>query len=380
MHVLAFLGGLALIFIVLVDGIEAMILPRRVTRPYRPARFFYRNAWRMWLLLARRMKPGKHREAFLSYFGPLSILGLFAAWFIGLITGFGVLHWSVGTALNLPEDRADLAAYLYMSGSTFFTLGLGDVTTVTALGRVLTVAEAGLGFGFLAGVIGYLPVLFQAFSRREVMISLLDARAGSPPTSGELLRRLGQARNLEALGPFLAEWERWAAELLEGHLSFPVLSYYRSQHENQSWLAAITCILDTCAVLLVWVKNVEPFQSQLTFAMARHAVVDLALVFKTPPQAPSANRLGADLLQELRKRLNESGLELREGEAFDARLAELRALYEPFVNALARQFLFALPPFLHDHVIVDNWQTTAWTRRSPGIGNLPVGEGNGHFD
>jgi hypothetical protein len=282
--------------------------------------------------------------------------------------------------LNLPEDRADLAAYLYMSGSTFFTLGLGDVTTVTALGRVLTVAEAGLGFGFLAGVIGYLPVLFQAFSRREVMISLLDARAGSPPTSGELLRRLGQARNLEALGPFLAEWERWAAELLEGHLSFPVLSYYRSQHENQSWLAAITCILDTCAVLLVWVKNVEPFQSQLTFAMSRHAVVDLALVFKTPPQAPSANRLGADLLQELRKRLNESGLELREGEAFDARLAELRALYEPFVNALARQFLFALPPFLHDHVIVDNWQTTAWTRRSPGIGNLPVGEGNGHFD
>src|SRR5262249_12251993 len=160
------------------------------------------------------------------------------------------------------EGPAGLGTYLYLSGVTFFTLGYGEVVPMTALGRVLIVAESGLGFGFMAVIIGYLPVLYQAFSRREVTISLLDARAGSPPSAAQVLLRLAQARNFAALDPFLAEWERWAAELLESHLSFPVLSYYRSQHDNQSWLAAVTTILDTCALLIVGVKDACPYQAQ----------------------------------------------------------------------------------------------------------------------
>src|SRR5262249_4912734 len=158
------------------------------------------------------------------------------------------------------------------------------------LGRALAVVEAGIGFGFLAVIIGYLPALYQAFSRRETAISLLDARAGSPPTAGEFLRRLGLAGGAAAAEPLLAEWERWAAELLESHLSFPVLSFYRSQHDNQSWLSTLSTILDTCSVLLVGVKGAGAYQAQLTFAMARHAAVDLALVFRTPPLAPDPDR------------------------------------------------------------------------------------------
>ena len=127
---------------------------------------------------------------------------------------------------------------------TFFTLGFGDLTPQGPTGRALAVAEAGIGFAFLAVVISYLPVFYQAFSKREVTISLLDARAGSPPTAGSLLLRLAPGRNFEALDRFLQEWERFAAEVLESHLSFPLLSYYRSQHDNQSWLAAMTTILD----------------------------------------------------------------------------------------------------------------------------------------
>src|SRR5438128_3297382 len=189
----------------------------------------------------------------------------------------------------------------------------------------------------MAVIIGYLPVLYQAFSRREVVIALLDARAGSPPSAGQLLLRLGRAgAGAEAAAPLLAEWERWSAELLESHLSFPVLSYYRSQHDNQSWLSAITTILDTCALLIVGVKDATPYQAQLTFAMARHAIVDLALVFRTPPLVPDPDRLPNDRLLQLRALLREAGLSLREGPAVDAKLAELRAMYEPFVNALAK--------------------------------------------
>jgi hypothetical protein len=115
---------------------------------------------------------------------------------------------------------------------------------------IITVLESGTGIGFLAIVISYLPVLYGAFSRREVNISLLDARAGSPPTAAELVRRHVRGQNLEALGQFLRDWEAWSAELMESHLSFPVLCYFRSQHDNQSWLAALTAVLDTCALLI----------------------------------------------------------------------------------------------------------------------------------
>jgi hypothetical protein len=314
-------------------------------------------------------------------FGPLSVLALFAAWALGLIFAFGLLHWSLGTSLAGHDGTAGLSTYLYLSGTTFFTLGYGDVTPTGLVGRTLAVLESGLGFAFLALVIGYVPVLFQAFSRREVTISLLDARAGSPPSAAELLRRLTHAGSLAAADPFLAEWERWGAELLESHLSFPVLSYYRSQHDNQSWLAALTAVLDTCALLLVGSKQCNTFQAQLTFAMARHAAVDLALVFRRPPIPPDPDRLSAERLARLRDLLREAGLPLRDGPAVDERLAELRAMYEPFVNALADFFLFTLPPILPDKPPVDNWQTSAWTRRTPGIGSLPVRrEGDEHFD
>jgi hypothetical protein len=332
-------------------------------------------------MAALRIRPGKRREAFLSIFGPLSMLGLFATWVSGLIIGFGWLHWSLGTVMQPADIEPKLTTYFYLSGTTFFTLGYGDVTAVDSLGRFLTVVESGMGFGFLAVIIGYLPVLYQAFSRREVTISLLDARAGSPPTAGQVLIRLAQSEHLTSVHSLLAEWERWSAELLESHLSFPVLSYYRSQHDNQSWLAALTAILDTCSIVIVSVKGVDSYQAQLTFAMARHAVVDIALVFKTPPTAPDPDRLPADRLRQLREAVGEAGLEMRDDAAVEKKLAELRGMYEPFVNALARYFLFTLPPYLPDRPTADNWQSSAWTRRTAGIGSLPIGEGRSdHFE
>jgi hypothetical protein len=243
------------------------------------------------------------------------------------------------------------------------------------------VAESGLGFVFLAAIVSYLPVLYQAFSRREIAVALLDARAGSPPSAGELLRRLAAGHSPCGAGPFLVEWERWAADLLESHISFPVLSYYRSQHENQSWVGALTAILDTSALLLAGVDGPDGYQARLTFAMARHAAVDLALVFQTPPLPPLPDRLPAADLATLRQSLCRAGVTMRDGPAVATALTELRGLYEPFVNALAAYFLFAMPPFQRDEPPVDNWQTSAWTPRSPGLGGLPTaGTGDDHFD
>src|SRR5262249_20595464 len=168
-----------------------------------------------------------------------------------LIVGFALLHGALGTPLHgAGDDRPGLGLYAYFSGVTLFTLGYGDVTPVGSIGRTLAVLETGIGFGFIAVVIGYLPVLYSAFSRREVTINLFDARAGSPPTAGTLLARNARYGDQELLSQLLAEWERWAAEVLESHISFPVLSFYRSQHDNQSWVAALTTILDASALVV----------------------------------------------------------------------------------------------------------------------------------
>src|SRR5512140_3199011 len=178
--------------------------------------------------------------------------------------GFALIEWGAGSSVKAPEAHPGFWTDLYMSGVTFFTLGFGDVTPVSALSRIVDVAEAGMGFGFLAIIIGYLPVMYQAFSQREVNVSLLDERAGSPPTAVELLRRHTWDDDPAVLNAFLKDWERWSAELLESHLSYPVLGYFRSQHDNQSWVAAITAILDATALCQLGIDGAPARQAELT--------------------------------------------------------------------------------------------------------------------
>jgi hypothetical protein len=362
----------AMIYIVFVDAFEAVVLPRRVKHNYRLARLFYQSGWLVWRAVSRLLPTGRSRFGFLSIFGPLSLFGLLCIWAIALITAFALLHWSFQTALALPGDSGNrFGTYFYFSGTTFFTLGYGDIVPTRAWGRALSVAESGIGFGFLAIVISYLPVLYQTFSRREITISLLDARAGSPPTAGELLRRLAEARNLAAIGPFLIEWEHWSAELLESQLSFPVVSYYRSQHDNQSWVAALTMILDTSALLIAAIDSAHQHQARLTFAMARHAAVDLSLVYRIQSLPPSANRMTPADFDRLRSTLTQAGLKLTDERAAYESLTQLRGLYEPFTSSLAAYFSFDLPPFQPAATPIDNWQTSPSMPCSPTLNNLP---------
>jgi hypothetical protein len=354
-------AGLAVVLFFLWDAFETTVLPRRVTRSFRLTRFFYRSTWVPSSALARRLPPGKIRQGLLSAFGPLSLILLFAFWASGLIAGFALMHAAARTA-----GSDSFGTSLYMSGTTFFTLGLGDVTPHSSPGRVLTVAESGIGFGFLAVVIGYLPVIYGAFSRRETNISLLDARAGSPPTARALISHYGQPENLPSFVAFLRDWEAWTAELMESHLSYPVLCYYRSQHDNQSWLAALTAILDTCSLVAAHSDGEIARQARLTFAMARHAVVDLSQVLKVPPHPSARERLTHDGLEAIRADLKAAGVAMCDRGEAEKRLTEFRRLYEPYVCALADRLLISIPAWSRA-AHAANWQTSAWekvTRRA----------------
>jgi hypothetical protein len=262
--------------------------------------------------------------------------------------------------VNAPGLQPSFWTDLYLSGTTFFTLGLGDVVPRSGFARVLVVTEAGFGFGFLAAIIGYLPFIYGSFSKREVNISLLDSRAGTPPTAGELLRRHSYDGGREALHALLKDWELWSAELMESHLSYPVLAFFRSQHDNQSWIASLTSILDACALLKAGLEGACERQADLTFAIARHAVVDLSQVFGTPPRPLPQDRLPPADLRIIRETLAQYGFRLHETEAADRQLVTLRNMYEPYVYALSAYLSHELPPWIPQKKGKDNWQTTAW--------------------
>ena len=353
--------ALLLIGWVLWDAFETILLPRRVPAQVRFSRFVVRAGWIVWSHIAVRIKKRQRRENFLGFYALLAVLGLFTVWAVGLIVGFAMLQWAVGSPLAGPGGIGGFPADLYVSGTTFFTLGLGDLHPTSGMGRLLTVIESGTGFGFLALVIAYLPVLYQAFSRREARITMLDQWAGSPPTAAVLLRRGFEAADPNVVSPLLKDWEQTFAEMLESHISYPILCFFRSQHDNQSWLASLVAILDTCALVIVGVDGIDSFQARLTFAIGRHALVDLSQTLALKPRFDGDTRDHTQLA-ELRAWLAQAGIHLREGAEVDQKLDELRALYFPYACRLSERLLMPLPPTLPPPKTRYNWETSAWGR------------------
>jgi Ion channel len=365
--IVALVLGLAIIWVVLLDAFETVVLPRRVMRHFKLTAWFYRKTWIPWRNAARRIKTASRQQNFLGYFGPLSLILLLGFWAAGLIFGFALVQYGIGGHEQLNKEPLTFGKIIYHSGETFFTLGYGDIVPTSGGARALSVIEAGMGFAFLGVVIGYIPVVYASFSRREIQISMLDARAGSPPSAVELLVRLaGRSEDpgvdQKVLDEVLREWERWAGELLESQISYPVLTFFRSQHSNQSWVGALTTMLDVTSLVLTGIEGVHPGQAKLTFAMARHAAVDLAQVVNARYDATAADRLPEADVTALREELAAAGLRLRSDEYGRDKLAKLRSMYEPYVHSTAKNLMLALPPWRFATKTRDNWQAGPWDR------------------
>jgi hypothetical protein len=382
MRIFTLLAGALCLFAALFDAFQTIILPRRATGRFRLTRIFFLATWKPWVFFAGRLHDSRKRESAFSFYGPMSLIFLLAMWAAAITIGFALIYYALGSpftdAMQGPGFRSDL----YVSGTTIFTLGLGDVTPHNGVVRAVIILESGTGLGLLAVVMGYFPVLYTAFSHREVSISLLDARAGSPPTAAELLRRHSYDGGDAALSLLLVEWERWSAELLESHISYPLLCYFRSQHSNQSWIGALTAILDTSALLIAGVQGHEARQAQLTFAMARHALVDLSQIFSLPPVNNGPDRLPQARYELLYGLLCQSGVSVcRDGRSFE-RLREMRVLYEGYAQALSDYLCMPLPPWIADAPHKDNWLAVAKLRAqteaaNPAPGNAPGKENPG---
>ena len=335
MRVVAAVAGVILIALMLSEFFVTYMLPRRVRRDPRIARGLNRALWIPWRALSRRFSAAT-ADTLLGFFGPLALISQLLIWTVGLILGFALLEYAaVGGGFG--------HGLLFSSGLFLNAEAVSGSTLV----HVIALVEAAIAIGVLFIVIGYLPAVYGAFSRREVAVSQFGTRAGAPPAAGVLLHRVADRERWLELERDLRDWEAWVAELMETHLSYPILGWYRSQHVSQNWLAALTAMTDVAAFVTAVEMDGEVEAAELTYAIGQHALADLALQYQVKPGP--VERLTEEQFTKL-YRLVEGALgnpvpcdEARE------RLRELRNAYEPRAQAMAQLLALDLPPWLPPH-------------------------------
>lgn len=338
MRWIALPAGVLLLAFSLLDIFRTLVMPRAARGRFRLGRLLFRPLWLPWRWIALRRTTTQSREHVLATAGPFFFFVELVGWTFLAILGYALILWSPALFSGVKHTHHTFGGVLYFSGTTLLTLGFGDVVAKGSA-RAIVVLEGATGLGLFAVVIGYLPVLYQAFNRREVGVLLLDARAGSPPSGPELLHRMGSAGARGALPALFADWERWVADVLETHLSYPILAFFRSPHDNTSWVTALGSVLDASTLLISSVEDEGQESATLFHGTAVHAVEDLFYYLRLDERQTVISR---DEFEDVLHDLKDDGYSVRPvDEAFEG-FTERRATYAPRLDALA--VLLAAPP------------------------------------
>lgn len=333
MRWLALPVGVLLLSVTLLDVFSTLVMPRAARHRFRLTRLLFTATWRPWRWLGVRRSTQDRREHLLAVAAPAFLFILLGTWTALAVTAYALILWSgpLSGGIQAAGDRS-FATALYFSGTSLFTIGFGDVVA-TGWTRVVVIVEGANGLALVAVVIAYLPVLYAAFNRREVGILLLDARAGSPPSGPELLRRTCRDGLVSDLPQLFSEWERWTADVLESHLSYPLLAFFRSPHDNTSWVTSLGAVLDAATLVLACFPDENPHgPATLLHATGVHAVEDLWRYFRQPEREPL---IGRDEFQEVYDELVSTGIVLRRADEGWERFRKLRAEYGGRLDTLA---------------------------------------------
>jgi hypothetical protein len=331
---------------VLWDGFASVVLPRTVDPKRRLSSRLTRWSWRLWAAAGRRIPEPGLRLSFLAVYGPLAAMLVLVLWGGLMILAFALIYHGLGPRFQAASGPVGFGTLLYMSGSTFLTLGLGDVTSTDPVGRLFILLEAGSGYTFLALIITYLPLLDQAYGAREVGSLLIHSRAGRPPGALRLLSRYAGADRSEVLRGNLREAERWMAETLQSHLSHPVLAFYRAQHVGQSWLISLATVLDGCALLIVGGDGLLAAQARLTYGIGCRLLEDLTEALGVSVGPRCRVRLAESDLPALLEAAQASGLGLSLGPGTAPELLRLVRRYEGHLVTLADWLVVLLPSWV----------------------------------
>jgi hypothetical protein len=339
--ILCFAMGAVLVLTTINDVFQSAIVPRAVGRRFRFSFYAWRFSWMLWPVLAWKLfrDDDDRREDFLAVFAPGMLIGLLIMWGALMILGYGLIFW--GLRAGLWPSIHSLGAATYFAGTTLTTIGFGDIVGRSVATRFFSIAAASTGLGLFAIITAYLFALFGAFQTRETFVVMLGARTGTPPSGVDLLAIAGYSGTSDDLDPLLTEGQRWTAQIMESHLAYPVLAYFRSSHDYQSWVGTLGTLLDAATLLMTTIDGVRNGQARILYNLGRHATHDLAKYMRVPREAASPG-LERSEFDNACDRLGNAGYRLLERDTAWERFAEMRATYAPELNSLARFFL--IPP------------------------------------
>ena len=331
-------AGLFLIVLVGWDVFNTVVLPRPTPSAYRPARIVTRGGWRAWRWQARRMADPDRRERWLAIFAPLNVLVLLVVWVALLVFGFGLLNLAFAPDFDPPITS--LGSAVYMAATSLFTIGFGDLVPTEPWTRTIAVVSAALGLGTVALVVTYLFSLYGSFQRREVLVTSLDARAGAPPSGVALLETSQRTGLVDDLPDLFSAWERWAAEVLDSHMAYPVLGFFRSTHDNESWLASLGAMLDAAVLVLTTIEDQPRGRAEMLVAIGVHLVEDISNFFGFV----NDGRVQIDRAEyeAARARLAAAGYRLESPDVGWILFAQIRGRYASRLNELAAFWM--IPP------------------------------------
>ena len=335
--VLVGLAGAAIVVASLADLFMSLIVPRSVGGRFRPSALLSRYGWQGWRSVALRIADPEQREDTLAVFAPTFIVTLLLYWVLSAIVGYGLMFWALRAGLQ-PEPR--LGGAIYFAGASLLTIGYGDIVPLHWYTRALALVAAGGGLATFAIVTTFLFQTFGAFQRREAFVMTISERTGAPPSGVEFVIRHLKLELMDDVGQILRESQRWIAEVMETHLAYPVLTYFRSSHDDESWVGTLGALLDASTLLLTTLDMDHRGQAEMTLRLGTHLVRDFAGFFRL--SSPDSADIDYDEFVTAYATLRDLGASMRPIEDAWPAFCAKRATYAVPLDAMARWW--RIPP------------------------------------
>jgi hypothetical protein len=344
MEVVVFAVGVLLLVLALWDLFETVVVPRPTPGRFRIGRYIVRGSWRgLRAILAAR--PARSHDTILGLFAPAVTVALLGAWLVTLILGYGLILFALRDQLRpVPPD---LGSALYFAASSVLTLGFGDIVATGAPARIVIVVAAVTGLGTVALVVTFLFSLYGSYQRREIRVVALQAAAGAPPSAVALLENYAQLGLVGRLPDLFLEWELWAVEVLDSHIAYPLLGYFRSSHDNLSWISALGTVLDAASLVLTTISGLPRGEAKLAKRVGTHLVED---IFNLGHHSGIPTGLDREAFDAACSRLEEAGYTLEPRDAAWPHFEAARATYAPRLEAMARYWATPAASWLGDPV------------------------------